>query len=80
MKLTNAEKSSRFISTIFAILFAVYMESVTCKWSLLSVKTRCQLMSICQQCFQLLYYGCSEPEVLLSDERTVGLDITDFAR
>lgn len=31
MKLTNAEKSSRFISTIFAILFAVYMESVTCK-------------------------------------------------
>ena len=28
----------------------------------------------------ILYYGCSEPEVLLSDERTVGLDITDFAR
>ena len=31
MKLTNAEKSSSFTSTIFAVFFAVYMEPVTCK-------------------------------------------------
>lgn len=31
MKLTNAEKPSSFISTVFAVLFAGCMEPVTCK-------------------------------------------------
>ena len=43
------QKNRRDLSRRFSQFYLPFI------WSLLPVKTRCQLMSICQQCFQLLY-------------------------